>query len=489
MVKWSLWTNNDKDESAPEYRPPNNRNREPPELDNELEDEEEINFNRLSLEIHGNRPDPTRIDTSTEYNNSGGYIKVFYYFYQAVLLIRLSSYVSNSSFPNSILGLLTPLLNFQFTNIWTCAGEHWGPVTKVFVKNSVAYWVLGLSFLAYVAYRLLRKWTGRNIDDEPGYKSRSFPVRLTGTVIQAVLLSYIAQTQFTVQLLNCVQVGDKNVLFIDGSVTCFRSYQVFVWIHLVVSIVAFPFALLVGQMLLFKARISPKEFLIACFFPFFLLCRWGYKYLRHYRGDKTWSQLREGIPDPYKEKIKYILQYPYKSPKLPNHPSWIECCSKYWEVVLLLRRLILVIFFIFVKSFLLRAYLFFIVSMVFLLGHMFVQPFENDNVNKLDNVSLAVIVLISGLSISEATYNNAGQLLPYEIEMLQRLQDWFLALIPIVLLCVFVGPRAKFHFLKWKNRRGNRPVSTEADESATFSNPGNADDTQQGECSRLVPTT
>ena len=421
----------------------------------------------MSLELIRDGPDPTRIEKSSHYNNSGGYIKVFYYFYQAVLLIRLSSYVSKSSFPNSIIDLLTPLLNFQFTNIWHCAGENWRPVTKVFVKNSVAYWVLGCCVVMYVLYRLARKIWGINIDDQPGFQPRSFPVRLTGTVMQVILLSYVAQTQFTVQLLHCVKVGDKRVLYIDGSVACYRSYQVFVWLHFVFSIVAFPFALWAGQKLLISRQISSKEFIIACFFPLLVLCRWGYKKYRHHRGIHTWP-LRD-IVDPFRDKITYILQYPYKSPEFPNNPSIVERCRENWEVVLMLRRLILVLVFIFVSSFLLRAYLFFIVSMLFLLSHVFVQPFQNDNVNKLDNVSLGIIVLISGLSISEATYNNTGQLIPYDVEMLQILQDWFLALIPIVLLCIFLLPRAKYLFLRWKTR--DHPTPPDDESETVMSNP------------------
>ena len=490
LIKWSLWTDDDDDqESVEEYRG-NERNHnasdtEPLVSNSLLSDSHADVFHPDNLILRiDNQPDYTTIEESSDYSSSGGYIKVFYYFFQAILLIRLSSYVSNSSFPNWIIDFLTPFLNFQFTNIWNCAGEHWRPDTKVFVKNSVAYWVLGFSFMVYVVYRLLKKYRRISIDDAPAFKPRSLPVRLTGTVVHVILLSYIAQTQFTVQLLNCVEVGNQSVLFIDGSVTCYRSYQVLVWIYFVFFIVAFPFALLAGQMLLFSGRISWKQFLASCFFPLAFLCWWGYRYFRHYKGDRAWPQLRGDVTDPFKDKIKYILQYPYKSPEFPN-PTHVEISRENWEVVLLLRRLILVLVFIFVQSFVLRAYLFFIFSVVFLLGHVFVQPFENDNVNKLDNISLAIIVLISGLSISEATYFNTGQLIPHNVKMLQVLQDWFLASIPMVLLCVFFGPRAKFHFLQWRNTRGNLPVSTE-DETVMF-NPDISGERQFNEASRLRP--
>ena len=486
MVKWSLWTNNDNErvEYRRRERNHNERDSESAESNSLLPDNlgEIINPRTAPLQLIRDGPDPTRIEQNSDYNNSGGYIKVFYYFYQAILLIRLSSYVSSSSSPNKIIDFLTPLLNFQFTNLWSCAGENWRPVTKVFVKNSVAYWVLGLSLLMYGVYRLMRKRTGIHIDDEPGFQARSFPVRLTGTVMHVILLSYIAQTQFTVQLLNCVEVGDHNVLYIDGSVRCYRSYQIIVWLHFVFSILAFPFALLFGKNLLISGRISCKEFIIACFLPSVFLCRWCYK---RCKGNQIGPQMRNHR-DSFKDKIEYILQYPYKSSDFPNNPSITERCRENWEAVLMFRRLILVLVFIFVKSFLLRAYLFFIASILFLLAHVFVQPFKNDHVNKLDSVSLGVIVLISGLSISEATYSNTGQLIPYDVEILQILQDWSLALLPFLLVCIFLYPRAKFHFRK--RRMGSRgiPVPTDDVPDTVQFNPSNAHEGLANESSPLT---
>ena len=430
-------------------------------------------------------PDYKIIEKSRDYNNSGGYIKVIYYFYQAVLLLRLSSYVSSSSFPNSVISLLSPLLNFQFTNIWNCTGENLRPAKKVFVKNSVAYWVLGFTFLVYLGYVCVKKCRGITIDEAPAFKARSLPVRLLGTCVHVILLSYVAQTQFAVQLLHCVKVGDQNVLYIDGSVSCYKSYQIFVWLYFPLCIVFFPFTLYFGRQLLTSRKISCTQFILACFFPSVLLCIWAYKWFKHKKGIKSWAQFPDAY-DPFREKIAYILQYPYKSPEFPNNPSFIEKCRENWEAVLMFRRLVLVIAFIFAKSFLLRAILFFISSMLFLLAHIFVQPFHNENVNKLDTISLMVIVGISGISIAEASYNNAGQLLTDDVETSQILQDWLLALIPFVLVAIFFYPRAKFCLNRFlKKRSGCQAVPTDDPSDEVVTNPAIADTIIANEASPL----
>ena len=228
------------------------------------------------------------------------------------------------------------------------------PVKKVFLKNSVAYWVFALCLFAYLCYKLLRYYRKRHsysapIDSEPAFQARSFPVRLVGTAMHVILLSYVALTQFTVQLLHCVDVGDETVLYINGNVVCYRSDQVVVWCFFFVCTAFFPFAVYYGRKLLMSERISWKEFIAACFFPLIFLARWACKY---WQGYESWPAIQDGGggKDHYKEKILYILQYPYKSP-VGQAPSLVERYSEDWESVLMLRRLILVVVFIFVQSF------------------------------------------------------------------------------------------------------------------------------------------
>ena len=471
MVKWSLWANEDDDNAeGKEYRrnESNQNTRNTEALESATES---TNASNVSIEVINRQPDYTHIEKSSHYNNSGGYIKVFYYFYQAVFLIRHSSYVSSSVFPNSVIALLSPLLNFQFTNIWNCAGENLNPVKKVLLKNSVAYWVFGFSLILYLCYACLKKCRRIDIDDAPAFKVKSFPVRLVGTCIHVILLSYISQTQLVVQLLHCVEVGDQNVLYIDGSVSCYESYQKFFWFYFVICIASFPFALCFGLHLLTYRKISWKKFMLACFIPLPFLGYWAYKQYKHSKGITPWPELPKTDDQPFRDKIAYIVQYPYKSPEYPNAPSVIERCRENWEAVLMLRRLILVLVFIFVKSFLLRAYLFFLSSILFLLAHVFVQPFNNKTVNNLDTISLSVIVLISGLNIAEASYNNAGQLLPYDIEMLQSLQDWILALLPFVLVSIFLFPRIKKLIFRRKTRPERQPLPTDDPSDEVVTNP------------------
>ena len=401
-----------------------------------------------SPENHRNpTPDYTRIEESQSFNNAGGYIKVFFYFYQVMILLRVSRYVTRSSFPNRFLEVLIPFLNFQFADAFStdCIFKNLTPVNKVLFKSSVCYWVLSAALFSYFVYKFVRYVKFRSsepIDNIPAFRSRSFPLRLTGAVIQIILLSYVALTHLTVTLLHCVEVGGQHVLQIDGSVVCYQPFQGFFWLFLCVCIVPFPLVLIFGRKLLISGHLSPRLFIVACFFPLIFLLYWAYLYRREFRG-----QTVEGGRDPFKDKILYILQHPYKTAESPDTRTWSESMMENWESVLMFRRLVLVLAFIFFTSFLWRAYLLCLLSFCILLHHVSIQPFVNKKVNQLETASLTLIALFSTFNIGEASFGAAGKVSPPLVETIQALQDWFLTLLPFIIVAVLLAPRAIYYFL------------------------------------------
>ncbi|XP_046844053.1 uncharacterized protein LOC124438108 [Xenia sp. Carnegie-2017] len=443
LTKWLLWSDSSVIGSdACEYRP-NERNLD----ETKSETENDSRSSREAIEVVLPRQPYGGIQESDDYNNTGGFLKVFYYFYQVVFLIRLNSVVETSSITNNILDFLMPLINFQFSNFWACAGRNLTPVRKVVLKNSVAFWLFIFILLSYCVYRFVKGCRGIQIDDLPNFKSRSFPVRLVGMTVHVSLLSYIAQTQLIGQLLDCVNIGNEKVLYISGSIKCYTPWQVLLWIYFFAITILYPVALLLGSILLRQKRITHREFICACFVPLLVMLIWAYKSYLHWRKVMNWEQL-PNENDPYRDKINYILQYPYKSRQFV-HATIVEHLRENWETVLISRRLILVLFFIFTKSYFMQAFWFIIASTLFLWMHVFVQPYKNNTVNKLDMIALSIIVILSSLSLVEVMYHNASLVIQSEIEMIKKLESWFLACLPFVLIVLVFAPRFKYCFLKW----------------------------------------
>ena len=91
---------------------------------------------------------------------------------------------------------------------------------------------------------------------------------------------YSSSTQLCLSLLDCVRVGDKQVLFIDGNVKCYQTFQLFLVAYVVLSILPFCLVPVLGSYLLKLDRISTSQFCIACIFPLPFCCYWAYLLLK-----------------------------------------------------------------------------------------------------------------------------------------------------------------------------------------------------------------
>ena len=467
LAKVLLWKN--EVQSVREYRAEVRVESE----ENSLEGERNSILIPEAQPVNRTPPDYSHIEESKTFNSIGGYVKVFFYFYQVVILVRVSSYSSRSSVANRIIEAMVPFLNFQFANPLStdCLLQNLTPVAKTFFKNSVCYFVLSLAFLLYLSYKIFRHLSTRwcywePCDNTPAFKSKSFPVRLTGAVMQTILLSYVALTHLTATLLNCVEVDGRLVLHIDGSVACYRPFQIFVWLFFVVCITSFPLVLIFGRKLLISGHLSPRRFILACFFPLIFLLYWGFLYYRELQGQPM-RPTGEGGRDPFKEKILYILQHPYKAAKSRDTHTWSDRMRDNWESVLIFRRLVIISLFIFVHNSLLRACLLFFVSFVFLMHHVSVQPFANKAVNKFETASLSVLVLFSGLNIAEGSFSTAGQLPPHLVLRIQSIQDVFTAFLPFLLMAGILSRRFLYHFhclrLRYQSGLNPSPPSKEVE--------------------------
>ena len=442
LTKLLLW--NDRETKTSEYR----------SEEGSIEDDEDNNMERSPILLRAeNAPDCTRVPESEAYNESGGYIKSFVYFYQVVYLLGISSNASRDAFPNAVIELFMPFLNLQFGDAFTtdCVFQDVTPVAKTFFKNSVCLFLFSYCVLSYLVYLLVRycKFPDSSPDTIPGFVPRSFPVRLTGAIMQIILLSYAALTQLTLRLLHCVKVGDHHVLQIDGSVVCYESFQGFIWLLFSVYIFSFPFVLIFGRHLLVTDQLSPRRFILACIFPTIFLLYWIYQY--KFRGEFRSRPTGTRGRNHFRDKIVYILQYPYK--ESPADATWLDRTVTNWESVLMLRRLALVSVFIFADSFLLRSYLHFIFSFIFLLHHFFAQPFVNARANIFETISLGILMLFSGFGIAEASYIAAGEALPSLIRKTIAARDYSIALFPFVILFIFLLPRIKFHSRRCRENR------------------------------------
>lgn len=112
----------------------------------------------------------------------------------------------------------------------------------------------------------------------------------------------LATTAF--KLLNCVTVGDRLVLFLDGEEKCYEPWQYGVLAYAICCIVPFCLVLLLGPGLLKDGRISLPAFFCACLLPLPFVGYWLFL--------RTKPVNPPSISNPTRA-VYNVLQRPYKS--------------------------------------------------------------------------------------------------------------------------------------------------------------------------------
>ena len=232
-------------------------------------------------------------------SRKSGILKVIFYYYQVVSLLRSTVGPQNG---NEIIGKLrddvSRVLNMVLVNVpsFSCPVKSLHPVQKDAILHSVGYCLLGLLgiiYLTHFAVGLLLKCRRPNlIETRPliangAQQHRSkFTARIASAFTYISLLMYASSAQLCLSLLHCVPVGDEQVLFLDGNIRCYQTFQYYILVYVVSSV--FPFCLVpvLGSYLLKMDRISVRQFCVACMFPLPFCCFWTYLLLKDYRRPK-----------------------------------------------------------------------------------------------------------------------------------------------------------------------------------------------------------
>ncbi|XP_028399339.1 uncharacterized protein LOC114522791 [Dendronephthya gigantea] len=252
-----------------------------------------------SLKIFNSRRIPARTPTN-ERNRRGGMIKVVFYYYQVVRLLQgtVGSQKRNHVIEN-LKDFIARILNMVLvdTTLLNCPFQSLQPVQKAAILHSVGYFLLGLLAILYIISVLVLylqkffKISGYNemtniAANEEARQSSTFKARIASAFTYISLLMYTSSTQLCLSLLHCVPVGNNQVLFLDGNVKCYQTFQYILLAYVVSSV--FPFCLVpvLGAYLLKINRISVSQFCVACIFPLPFCCFWIYLVLREYRWQK-----------------------------------------------------------------------------------------------------------------------------------------------------------------------------------------------------------
>ncbi|CAB4004687.1 Hypothetical predicted protein [Paramuricea clavata] len=387
----------------------------------------------------------------------GGFLKIIFYYYQIVHLLRNSvgSDVKVKFFDDAE-NLLSRAFNFLIIGIPSidCPFQDLRPVQKAVIVHSVGYSLLTLLCLLYLSkfvFKVVKKLRTRStqqtvagtetMDYSPNLEENPFLGRIAGAFANISLLTYALSTQLCLSLLHCVPVGDNQVLFLDGHVKCYKTFQYFLFVYMISSILPFCLVPVLGSYLLKLNRISVAQFCLACIFPLPFCCYWSYLlvrnsswWMRPSRRLETNERLQDDVIDENstdstttegggtvsgnsnpetedlsietelrssKAAVLRVLLGPFRQHKA----IFIFPASHLpWEGFLILRRLVLILVLTFVYDTRVKATLSMILCAVILLPHVLVKPFKSASDNVLETLSLVMLIIISGFNLIKSIY-------------------------------------------------------------------------------------
>ena len=232
---------------------------------------------RLSFSINNRHEQPNNVRARGNSSSPSGMIKILFYYYQVCSLLKSSvGSPKNGQFLQNFVHVISRVMNMVLVNIpsFICPLSDLRAVPKAVILRSVGYFLLCLLCVLYLTYKLLLSIRRLTHDQEwlalqtitrrashSNYASQStISQRIVSAFTYISLLMYTSSAQLCLSLLHCVPIGDSQVLFFDGNIKCYQTFQYFLIVYLVTSILPFCLVSVLGSYLLKFGQIGVKQF-------------------------------------------------------------------------------------------------------------------------------------------------------------------------------------------------------------------------------------
>ncbi|CAB4038230.1 Hypothetical predicted protein, partial [Paramuricea clavata] len=439
---------------------------------------------RLSFSINNRSEQGNNVSTCGNTSSPSGMIKILFYYYQVCNLLRSSvGFSRKGKFIHKFENVISRVMNMILVNLpsFNCPFANLRAVPKAIILHSVGHSLLALVCLLYLISKLfliLRRsksdssrattlqYIATRRSDQNDRATKSVLQRITSAFTYISLLMYASSTQLCLSLLHCVPVGDNQVLFLDGNIKCYQTFQYFLLGYMISSILPFCLVPVLGSYLLKFGRIGVKQFCAACIFPLPFCLYWLYLLLKDCRcgNQETYNTIEQndvairseqGNDQTQRlgsEEIAFTsstdrneITTRSESPvctdsnevsstrsesavctdsneatstrsesavlnvllgPFRSHQTFMCFPSSHipWEGFLIFRRLVLIIVLTFVYDIQLRLFLALFLCVAILIFHTIVYPFQRKSDNVLESFSLGTHVVLCGSTLIKALY-------------------------------------------------------------------------------------
>ena len=369
------------------------------------------------------------IETQKKQENTSttsGLIKILFFYYQmnALLVIYKSEYqlfIFNQmkSFFNN---LFTFNANSETLSDLGCPFPGMAIVHKRLIKASMPCMMLGLAggilLIVAVSAKFIKSAVMSNY-------IASLKNRLLVTILQIILLGYSSLTSNIFSLLTCMSmVSGTKILFIQGNVNCYQTWQFILLSFVIVWSLPLTVALFMASIQVKKKTLTIKGFFSALMFPLPSVIYFTFK--RAVRPDETSESIESQSPDdvyypvsPTTDVLEPLIQPTEQAqPQLPQQQQQPDLRAKLlnvlassfrsidkdggrlqWEPVLIAQRLVLLTLHAFLTDPVIKALSMLATVILITCINIAARPFHSMFLNGLNTMYL-LFLCMSGITNS-----------------------------------------------------------------------------------------
>ena len=357
-----------------------------------------------STTIHVKENNDDVADDASDTNDvDKGYFGIVTYYVQMAAVIKIqiefSDIDKSESFLDKMVENIGRFLNIELTQMTfdacpvvglTTLGRHLYNLSFLF--GIYMSWA-GIFFFTLLTLTLMQRKGKTNCMQE---KLKSFQLKLVGGLVEIIKYTYAGFCGIVFMSLVCVQIGTKYVWWYDATNVCLETWQILIVLFAVLYAVPLPFVFLWGMKLLKRNEISAFMFILCCLCPptalySMLLKR---KCTKNQPEDQGLSPTSEAS-----ETIISVLQGPHREDS--RH------MTLYWESMVSIRRLLITAMTLCGYASI-RMIIITTISLIFLLQHILLMPFQFKMSNYVEMLSLSLLLLTSVINLLKASLTDSG---------------------------------------------------------------------------------
>eukprot|EP00111_Clytia_hemisphaerica_P020385 TCONS_00060054-protein len=304
-------------------------------------------------------------------NTISGIFKILVQFYQVESMLRVDSpfktslSVSMNTFMDFIISLFNiKIISDNDANSFTvCPIERMTALGKEFIMSSIPLTCLVILLISYIINQILNKQKPERQPKQNQILTKPFTTRIKVCILQLFLTGYVTISLYLLKLVHCIEINGINVVYVQGDTKCYQSWQYLAISIIVCWVVPFSVSLYFSSQMLMDAVLTPNEFLATLFIPAYIIVK---KIQMRRNKNVNKSYVDSLLHKQERDNLVTVLTGPFRNTYKLGHPL------VFWESIMILRRLILCLIYVYVNNVVIKLYLTLAILILCLVHHGFI---------------------------------------------------------------------------------------------------------------------